>query len=297
MIATEKTIITVSTTVNAPVETAWALWTQPEHIVNWNNASADWCTPRAENDLREGGRFNYRMEARDGSMGFDFTGEYTRLVPNQEIAYRIADGRTVSIVFTPEDNKTHIKESFEAENTHPEEMQRTGWQAILDNFKHYAETGGKRETLHFEISIDAPIATVYTTMLDERSYREWTAEFCPTSYFKGSWEKGSKILFIGVSEDGKQGGMVSRIRENIPNEFVSIEHLGILDGEEEITVGPAVDGWAGAQENYSFRKEGNRTVVSVDLDSNEQFKSYFEQTWPKALQKLKTICEQAGHAG
>ena len=142
MITTEKTIITVSATVNAPVETVWALWTGPEHIVNWNNASADWCTPRAENDLREGGRFTYRMEARDGSMGFDFTGEYTKVVPNKEISYQIADGRTVSIFFTEDGSTTHIKESFEAESTHPEEMQRTGWQAILDNFKQYAETQG-----------------------------------------------------------------------------------------------------------------------------------------------------------
>ena len=142
MITTEKTIITVSAIVNAPVETVWALWTGPEHIVNWNNASADWCTPRAENDLREAGRFTYRMEARDGSMGFDFTGEYTKVVPNKEISYQIADGRTVSIFFTEDGSTTHIKESFEAESTHPEEMQRTGWQAILDNFKQYAETQG-----------------------------------------------------------------------------------------------------------------------------------------------------------
>lgn len=292
MIATEKTTITVSSTVNAPIERVWHLFTKPEHIVNWNNASDDWHSPKAENDLREGGKFNYRMEARDGSMGFDFNGEYTRVVPQKEIEYVIADGRKVSVWFREEGATTHIKESFEAENMHPEEMQRSGWQAILDNFKKYVESSGKMETLHFEIGIDAPAARVYTTMLDEQGYRDWTSEFAPTSFYKGSWEKDSKILFIGVNQEGKQEGMVSRIKENIPNKFVSIEHLGILDGENEITSGPAVDGWAGALENYSFREEGGKTIVVVDMDANEQFKSYFEQSWPKALKKLKEICER-----
>jgi len=291
MSTAEKTAITIETTVQAPVERVWALWTTPEHITQWNSASPDWHSPRAENDLREGGKFVYRMEARDGSMGFDFNGEYTKVVPHREIAYRMGDGREVQVWFTAEGNTTHIKETFEAENMHSEEMQRNGWQAILDNFKQYTESGGKIETLHFEIRINAPVERVYQQMLGEQSFREWTAEFNPTSFYRGSWEKGSKILFVGTDEQGKEGGMVSRIKENIPNEFVSIEHLGILDGENEITSGPAVDGWAGALENYTFRPEADGTLLLVDMDANEQFKTYFENTWPKALQKLKAICE------
>ncbi len=292
MIATEKTMITVSTTVNAPTEKVWDLWTAPGHIVNWNNASPDWHTPKANNDLREGGTFSYRMEARDGSAGFDFNGHYTRVVPRQEIDYEMEDGRKAHIVFTAEGNATRIDESFEPEGTHPEEMQRSGWQAILDNFKQYAETGGKTEKLQFEVSINAPVEKVYTTMLDDKTYREWTAAFCPTSFYRGSWEKGSKIIFVGVGDDGKEGGMVSRIRENMANQFVSIEHYGVLEGGQEVTEGPAVEGWAGAQENYSFREENGNTIVSVDMDANQQFKPYFEQTWPKALQLLKAICEK-----
>lgn len=292
MIATEKNIITISTTVNAPVEKVWTYWTKTEHIVRWNNASPDWHTPRAENDLREGGRFTSRMEARDGSMGFDFGGEYTKVEEGKEIAYRMDDDRTVQVWFTSEGDKTHIKESFEAENTHSEDMQRTGWQAILDNFKQYVESSNKTEKLHFEITINAPVEKVYNLMLDKNSYKQWTSEFDPSSFYKGTWEKGSKILFIGIGKDGKQQGMVSRIRENKPAEFVSIEHIGLLDGDTEITSGPTVEGWAGFLENYTFRKEGNQTRLEIDMDANNQFKSYFEQTWPKALQKLKTICEQ-----
>jgi uncharacterized protein YndB with AHSA1/START domain len=134
-----KKTVTVETIVRVPVEKAWMFWTTPEHIIQWNNASDDWHTPRAENDLRKGGSFLSRMEARDGSMGFDFGGVYDEVIPNQEISYTMGDGRKVNIRFVPEGNATKIIESFEAENTHPVEMQRAGWQAILDNYKKHAE--------------------------------------------------------------------------------------------------------------------------------------------------------------
>jgi len=135
-----KKTVTVETIVQVPVEKAWIVWTTPEHIIQWNNASDDWHTPRAENDLRKGGRFLSRMEAKDGSMGFDFNGVYDEVITNQEISYTMEDGRKVNIRFVPEENGTKVIESFEAENTHPVEMQRAGWQAILDNYKKHAES-------------------------------------------------------------------------------------------------------------------------------------------------------------
>jgi uncharacterized protein YndB with AHSA1/START domain len=140
MTTAEKTQITVETTVKAPVEKAWKLWTTPEHITCWNNASDDWYTPWAESDLQEGGKFSYRMEAKDGSFGFDFGGMYDEVKTNELIAYTIDDGRKVKVIFTSNGTETKIVEIFEAESTHPIEMQRGGWQAILDNFKKYAET-------------------------------------------------------------------------------------------------------------------------------------------------------------
>jgi uncharacterized protein YndB with AHSA1/START domain len=135
----EKTIITVESTVNAPVEKVWESWTKPEHIVKWNAASDDWHTPRAENDLRVGGSFSARMEAKDGSFGFDFGGIYDAVRKNEYIEYTLGDGRKVSITFTSNGNTTKVVESFEAEGTHPVEFQKGGWQAILDNFKKYTE--------------------------------------------------------------------------------------------------------------------------------------------------------------
>ena len=131
--------IKIETTVNAPIEKVWALWSEPQHIVNWNNASDDWHTPRAENDLRVGGKFVSRMEAKDGSFGFEFEGVYDEVKHHELIAYSLGDGRKVNIQFSTEGDKTKVVETFDAESTHSIEMQRTGWQAILDNFKKYTE--------------------------------------------------------------------------------------------------------------------------------------------------------------
>jgi uncharacterized protein YndB with AHSA1/START domain len=139
MNTTEKISITVQNTVNAPVEKVWTCWTAPEHITKWNNASDDWHTPRAENDATTGGKFNIRMEAKDGSMGFDFGGIYDNVKKNEIIEYTIGDGRKVKVLFENKGNQTYITETFEAESQNPVEMQKGGWQAILDNFKKYTE--------------------------------------------------------------------------------------------------------------------------------------------------------------
>jgi uncharacterized protein YndB with AHSA1/START domain len=139
MIATGKPMIKVETTVHAPVEKVWQLWTNPENIIKWNQASDDWHSPKAENDLRPGGKFVSRMEAKDGSMGFDFEGTYDEVKQYEYIEYTLGDGRKVKIDFRGEGDSTHIVEVFEAEHTHTEELQRQGWQAILDNFKRYVE--------------------------------------------------------------------------------------------------------------------------------------------------------------
>ncbi len=138
----EKTIITVQNTVNAPVEKVWESWTKPEHIVKWNYASDDWHSPRAANDLRTGGKFSARMEAKDGSMGFDFGGVYDNVVTNKLIEYTMDDGRKVKVEFTEAGNQTKIVEAFEAESMNSHELQKNGWQAILDNFKKYTESLG-----------------------------------------------------------------------------------------------------------------------------------------------------------
>jgi uncharacterized protein YndB with AHSA1/START domain len=131
--------VTVKATVNAPVEKVWEYWTEPKHITKWNNASDDWHTPIAENNLTVGGKFLTRMEAKDGSFGFDFGGIYDEVKLNELISYTMGDGRKVTITFKAQGNETEVIETFDAETSNPVEMQQAGWQAILDNFKKYAE--------------------------------------------------------------------------------------------------------------------------------------------------------------
>ncbi|HTS45288.1 MAG TPA: SRPBCC family protein [Puia sp.] len=131
--------ITIEATIKATVNKVWKYWTTPEHIVKWNYASDDWHSPFAENDLRTGGKFLARMEAKDGSFGFDFGGVYDQIKVNELITYTIGDGRKVTITFADKGNETKLTETFEAENTNPIEMQKGGWQAILNNFKKYIE--------------------------------------------------------------------------------------------------------------------------------------------------------------
>jgi len=135
-----KQKITIGTTVKAPIKTVWESWTEPQHIINWNFASDDWHSPKAENDLKVGGIFRARMEAKDGSMGFDFEGKYTKVEDLKTIAYAMPDGREVSVSFEDLGESTKVAETFDPENTHPLEFQKAGWQAILDNFKKYAES-------------------------------------------------------------------------------------------------------------------------------------------------------------
>ncbi len=136
-----RNTISVETTVNAPLDKVWLMWNDPAHITQWNAASPDWHTPRAENNLKRGGRFTARMEAKDGSFGFDFGGTYDEVLPGRHIAYTMDDGRQVQINFSTdaEAGTTTVAESFEAEGTHSQQQQQSGWQAILDNFKRYVE--------------------------------------------------------------------------------------------------------------------------------------------------------------
>lgn len=131
--------ITIQTKIKAPVREVWNYWTDPQHIVNWNQATEDWHTPTSENDLRVGGKFLSRMEARDGSFGFDFGGVYSEVEPHQRIAYTMSDERSVEIDFSEDNGETHVVQTFDPERENSIEMQRQGWQAILDNFRKYVE--------------------------------------------------------------------------------------------------------------------------------------------------------------
>lgn len=135
----QKPVITVQVSIAAPVEKVWEYFSDPVHIVKWNSASEDWHTPFAEADLKVGGGFNYRMEAKDGSMGFDLRGTYVIVEVNKQLAYYLEDGRDVNVVFTSTPEGVDLVEQFEAENQNSLELQQYGWQSILESFKRYVE--------------------------------------------------------------------------------------------------------------------------------------------------------------
>lgn len=143
------------------------------------------------------------------------------------------------------------------------------------------------QKLSFKIMINAPREKVWSILWDDATYRQWTTAFSETSYAVTDWKKGSKVLFL----DGEGSGMVSRIAENIPNEYMSIEHLGeVKDGVED-TDSDKVKAWAGSHENYTLKATGNGTELHIDMDITEEFKEMFEKMWPKALDKVKQLAE------
>lgn len=148
--------------------------------------------------------------------------------------------------------------------------------------------------IQFKIEIKASAQKVYETMLGlqvKSTYEHWASAFNPTSTYEGSWEKGSKIYFVGTDENGKKGGMASIIEENQPAQFISIRHYGFLDGDVEITTGEQVEKWAGSHENYSFQENNGVTILTVELDTVDEYWDYFNETYPIALDKLKAISE------
>ena len=152
----------------------------------------------------------------------------------------------------------------------------------------------QKERIHFAITINAPKEWVWNTMLQDATYREWAALFNPngSSWYEGDWTQGSKILFLGDGENGEVGGMVSRIKEVRPHEFVSIEHLGVIQDGKEDTTSETAKQFAPALENYTFVDKNGATEVLVDMDTVEEHRHMFETSWPSALQKLKQLAER-----
>ncbi len=147
--------------------------------------------------------------------------------------------------------------------------------------------------IHFAIHINAPREKVWDTMLEDTTYRQWTAPFNPAgSYYEGSWDEGAEMRFLGPSQDGSTiGGMISRIKENRLHEFLSIEHLGMIENGVIDTTSEKVKAWTPAFENYTFVEKDGGTELSIDVDSNEEYAEMFSEMWPKALALLKALAE------
>lgn len=148
------------------------------------------------------------------------------------------------------------------------------------------------ETVQFSILIDADKQTVWNTMLEDKTYREWTKAFHAGSFYEGNWEKGTEIRFLGPNEDGTLGGMLSRINENIKHQYISIEHLGVINNGKVDTTNEEAKKWTSAFENYTFTEKGNQTELKIEMLIDPSYKAMFEDMWPKALNDLKNLSEK-----
>jgi len=147
--------------------------------------------------------------------------------------------------------------------------------------------------LRFRTEIDAPRSTVWSTMLDDATYREWTAEFSPGSRFEGDWSEGSRIRFVGPGKDG-DSGMLSRVVTNRPQEYVELEHLGVVHAGQEDTTSEVARAWAGAHESYTLTNADEKTELVVEVDTTEETREDFAEMWPRALGRLKALAERGG---
>ena len=147
------------------------------------------------------------------------------------------------------------------------------------------------KTLHYSITINAPVQKVWDTMLSEKTYSEWTTVFMPGSHFVGSWDKGSEIRFLAPGENGKSGGMICRVVENKPFEFISLVTIGGVNNDIEDRDSDSVKEWIGGHENYTFKSNGDATELSIDIDTADFLVDDFNIMWPKGLQKLKELSE------
>ncbi len=148
--------------------------------------------------------------------------------------------------------------------------------------------------INLSVKINAPVKKVWDTLIGEKTYREWASTFSPGCYFKGDWSKGSKMLFLGPDpQTGKEGGMVSEIADNIPYKFISIQHNGYINDGVEDTTSAQIKAWAPSYENYTFTEIGDSTEFTLDMDTTDEYHEMFLELWPKALAKLKEICERS----
>lgn len=148
----------------------------------------------------------------------------------------------------------------------------------------------------YHVDIHAPVNQVYDTMLglsDKSTYNAWALEFHPSSHFRGSWEPGATIRFIGVDDQGEESGMIMRVADNRPGEYVSLKAIGVVSAGQDLYSGEGADEWIGSQENYTYREQNGITSVTVEIDYPENFEEYFNEAYPKALNRLKQYAENS----
>ncbi len=273
--------ITIQTIVSADKKKVWDYYTEPKHIVNWNFASDNWCCPGAENDLRIGGKYKARMEAKDKSVGFDFEAVYNEIVEGEKFTYTMEDGREVNGSFEDLDGKTKVTIIFDAEKENSEEMQKDGWQSILNQFKSYVEKQQKEIIAKASVNVDASPSQVWEALTNSERVKQYMfgAEVIST------WKEGTPIKWKGEWK-GKTFEDKGKILKIESEQLLKYTHFSPLTGKEDKT------------ENYHtvtirLNAEDNQTNITLTQEGNgtEQEKEHSEKNWQMMLENLKKIVE------
>jgi uncharacterized protein YndB with AHSA1/START domain len=283
--------ISVSVRLQLPPQMVWKLWNDPAQMVRWNAASDDWHTPVADNDLRVGGKLQTRMEARDGSFGFDFEAVYEVVDAPNRLVYRLGDGRGVELDLRAEGEETVLTQRFEPEKEFPVELQQQGWQAILDNFKRWAEAYRGVTAVHFAQEVRMAPSALAELMLQELPYRYWTAVFDPSSHYVGDWKEGSTVDFLCDLPDGRQRGTRALVANFRPGQYIRLVHQGLVEGDTFINSGAEAEAWLGLNEIYSFSPREYGCLLTVDVDVPEKYADYLTTQWPLALARIRELAE------
>ena len=279
-------IISISVTIKSDIHTVWKSFTETKHIVNWYFASPDWHAPTAEHDFNNGGKFSIRMEAWDESFGFDYTGTYDKIVDFKEVVYTLDDGRKVDTSFMQTGDEIVVSQDFQADEGIDVEMQRMGWQGILNQLKKYVES--KTVVFEVEADINASADTVWDCLTKNEIYKKWSKAFSPNSEFKGDWDKGKHIDYIDIGK----GGTRALVEGVELNKFIQQRHIATITAENEIdTKSDSAKHWIGTIENYTLKDIGGAIRFTVHIECHEQFREFIESSWNTAILDFKRVCE------
>lgn len=273
--------ITIGVQIEKQVDIVWSYWTKAAHIKHWYFASEDWWVPWVEQQFEVGHKFIYRMASKDGKMGFDFTGRYTDIKANESITYVLEDDREVITTFEVIDDTVYLKQVFETEDDSSAEMQKQGWQAILNQFKGYTESDWIRFTLQKHMETTPEV--VYHYLTDNDKYMSWAHVFSDDSKFYGDWVEGGEITFV----DHRESGTVALVENIIPNELIHMKHIKLLKGDSLDETSDEALIWIGTLERYELHKSEDGVLVDVMIECHESYVGFIRDSWIEALNEIE----------
>lgn len=283
-------VITITTTIQAPIHTVFESYLSPADNLRWNTAGEGWTVSHTTINPVIGGTYSIGFKSPDGANDFDFGGVYTNIIPDQLITSILDDGRHVKVLFEEKDNEAIVTIEFDAEQENSLELQEQGWGKILTHFKQFIERKSKptHRSILKTIDIHASVEKVWDVLLQDQSYRQWTKVFDEDSYYEGEMKYQGKIKFLS----SHNGGLASNVHVYIPYYQISFEHLGvIIDGVEDFD-NPQFADWKGARETYTLTPQGSSTHLEIYVELTQEEYEYMSNLWDQALIKIKDLAEK-----